>query len=234
MSNWALKLLQRYHKLRGRLYHIPIDSKLYQLWNNVQLNFRQRWDDLDYLVVDTETSALNTEEGELLSIGWVTIKQGEIQLNDARHYYIKGLMSQDESVGESAAIHQIRDCELQQGIYIEEAVSLFLETCQNKVLVFHHAGLDLAFLNKHVKHLMGAPLLIPHVDTILLEKQKLSRQKSVLKKQDLTLASCRTRYGLPDYPAHNALNDALATAELLIAQIKHKGNIVKGKELFVS
>lgn len=234
MPNWMLKLAQQYFKLYGRLHQTPIDSKLFRLWKNTQLNLNQAWYELDYLVVDTETSALKTEDGELLSIGWVTIQNGEVQIKDARHFYIKGLMSQHESVGESAAIHQIRDCELQSGIYIEEAISLFLEASQNKILVFHHAGLDLAFLNKHVKHLMGAPLLIPHVDTLLIDKQKLSRQKEVLKKQDLTLASCRTRYGLPDYPAHNALNDALSTAELLIAQAKHKGHNIKGKELFVS
>lgn len=40
---------------------------------------------------------------------------------------------------------------------------------------------------------------------------------TALVRGDLTLAGCRVRYGLPDYPAHNALVDALATAELLLA-----------------
>ncbi|NLW04889.1 MAG: 3'-5' exonuclease, partial [Pseudomonadaceae bacterium] len=35
------------------------------------------------------------------------------------------------------------------------------------------------------------------------------------------LAACRERYGLPNYHPHDALTDALATAELLQAQIAH-------------
>jgi len=34
----------------------------------------------------------------------------------------------------------------------------------------------------------------------------------------LQLGLCRDRYGLPHSHAHNALSDAIATAELLIAQ----------------
>jgi DNA polymerase-3 subunit epsilon len=37
---------------------------------------------------------------------------------------------------------------------------------------------------------------------------------------DLRLSSVRGRYGLPAYNAHGALIDSIATAELLLAQIK--------------
>ena len=231
MSTGLLKFKQWLQRWRNRFEHIQIDAKLQEVWQNTELSLKQNWQNLEYLIVDTETSSLDVNDGELLSIGWVTIKNGDIQISDARHFYIKGLMANSESVGDSAAIHQIRDCELKNGIYIEEAIFTFLEACRNKILVFHHAGLDLAFLNKHISRIMGAPLLIPHIDTLLLEKAKLSRQKDVLKKQDLTLGSCRERYGLPIYPAHNALNDALATAELLQAQIQHKGKKIRASEL---
>ena len=35
------------------------------------------------------------------------------------------------------------------------------------------------------------------------------------------LDDCRERYGLPRYGAHNALTDAIATAELWLAQMSH-------------
>ena len=37
----------------------------------------------------------------------------------------------------------------------------------------------------------------------------------------MRLADARRRYGLPAYRAHHALTDALATAELLQAQVAH-------------
>ena len=37
----------------------------------------------------------------------------------------------------------------------------------------------------------------------------------------IRLADSRQRYGLPHYAAHNALIDAIATAELLQAQVLH-------------
>jgi DNA polymerase-3 subunit epsilon len=37
----------------------------------------------------------------------------------------------------------------------------------------------------------------------------------------IRLADSRTRYGLPHYAGHNALIDAIATAELFQAQVQH-------------
>jgi DNA polymerase-3 subunit epsilon len=48
----------------------------------------------------------------------------------------------------------------------------------------------------------------------------------------LRLAECRSRYNLPAYPAHNALMDALAAAELLLAQLDHKGKKVRLTDVF--
>ena len=39
--------------------------------------------------------------------------------------------------------------------------------------------------------------------------------------QSIRLANSRLRYNLPTYPPHEALTDAIATAELFQAQIKH-------------
>ena len=234
MQPWILRLQQKYYQWKANTKKTLIAPTLTSAWKNTQLPVNQDWQSLEFLIVDTETTALNINEGELLSIGWVTMINGDVQLCDAKHIYIKDLIEKEDSVGQSATIHQIRDCELQTGIYIEEAMDLFLEACRGRILVFHHAGLDLAFLNKHIRYLMGAPLLIPYVDTLAMEKKKLGQQQDIIHKNDLTLSQCRTRYHLPDYPAHNALNDALATAELLQAQLSHKGNCVQGKDILFS
>jgi DNA polymerase-3 subunit epsilon len=99
-----------------------------------------------------------------------------------------------------------------------------LAAAAGAVLVFHNAALDLAYLNRSSERYFSAPLLLPTVDTLALEHARLSRQGRVVKPGDLRLHACRNRYNLPAYPVHNALSDALATAELLIAQAKHRGS----------
>ena len=79
------------------------------------------------------------------------------------------------------------------------------------------------FLNKASRELFNSPLLLPVVDTLEIEKVKLLRQQDHIKKGELRLAECRSRYNLPAYPAHNALMDALSSAELLLAQIDYRG-----------
>ncbi len=107
----------------------------------------------------------------------------------------------------------------------------FLQVAVGRVLVFHHAQLDMAYLNRCSRRLFGAPLLLPVVDTLALERGALERRDVSLRANSLRLASCRARYGLPPGWVHNALTDALATAELLLAQISHKGARVRVGDL---
>lgn len=171
------------------------------------------FDELEFLVVDLETTSLDADNGEIVSIGWVPVKSGSIQLADAEHHFSKV----DAGVGQSAVIHHIRDSELHGAASVTAIMNRFLAVAAGKVLVFHHAELDMAFLNRLSKKLYSAPLLAPIVDTLQLERRRLLRKESALAPGVLRLHRCRQRYNLPDYPGHDALTDAIATAELLLA-----------------
>lgn len=185
-------------------------------------------DGVEFLVADLEMSSLDAREGEILSIGWVIIKNGKIQLASAEHHLLKT----KRTVGQSATIHNLRDCELQQGENIMFVVERFLKLAAGKVLVFHHAPLDMAYLNKASMALFFSPMLLPVVDTLAIEKKKILQHQEHVNPGELRLAECRSRYNLPAYPAHNALMDALASAELLLAQIDHKGKDVRLADVF--
>lgn len=175
-----------------------------------------------YLVVDLEMTGLDYQYHRILSIGWVAVDHGRIVLSSGQHLYIKG----DQSVGQSAAIHQIRDADIAKGVSEEHALQAFLEASLGRVLVFHSAHLDYQFLNLAWRKVFGMSLLAPVVDTMKLEKDFFDRTHRALAPGALRLAHCRRRYNLPDYPAHNALVDALATAELLLAIMAHKKGAV--------
>jgi len=163
-------------------------------------------------------SALDVNKGELLSIGWVVIEGGVIALDSARHHLVRP----ENSVGQSAAIHSLRDCELSEAQSGAEVLAHFLRAAAGKVLVFHNAALDMAYLNRISKSVFHAPILLPAVDTLLQEQSLLRRRQQPIKPGDLRLHACRARYHLPEYQGHNALLDALATAELLLAMAVHR------------
>jgi DNA polymerase-3 subunit epsilon len=75
-------------------------------------------------------------------------------------------------------------------------------------------------------------MLLPVVDTLAIEKKKILQQQTHVTPDELRLAECHSRYNLHAYPAHNALIDALASAELLLAQINRKGKGVRLADVF--
>ena len=95
------------------------------------------------------------------------------------------------------------------------------------------AFLDWGFLKQAFQehNIDVQPLLI--IDTFQIEKKRLHQQGHEIGLDDLTLSACRARYELPHYGCHHALTDAMATAELLLAQCHQisRGNELKLAEL---
>lgn len=185
------------------------------------------WREVSFLVVDAEMSSLDVTTGELLSVGWVVVEHGAISLQSAEHHLIRA----EGSVGQSATIHNLRDHDLIDAHEREQVLAHFLDVAAGKVLVFHNAALDLAFLNKISRRYFHAPMLMPVVDTLLQEEAMLRRREQAIKAGDLRLQSCRDRYNLPHFHGHNALLDAIATAELLLAMASHRSS---GRQLALS
>ena len=207
-------------RLRRRAYARRVEGTALQACWQMPLPYTGRdWRRVSFLVADAEMSSLDVNEGELLSVGWVCVEGGSIALDSARHY----LIQPDNSVGQSPTIHHLRDCELTDADTRAEVLQRFLEVAAGKVLVFHNASLDMAYLNGVSRREFNAPILMPVVDTLQQEHAMLQRREVPIQSGDLRLQACRDRYNLPPYPAHNALLDALATAELLIAMAKHRG-----------
>ena len=62
---------------------------------------------------------------------------------------------------------------------------------------------------------MAPPFAV--LDTMQVELARRKRREIPVQQGDLQLGRLRTQYRLPRYTAHNALIDALATAELMLA-----------------
>lgn len=227
MLSRFLSLQQTFEQLQLKLRGMPEPQPLLQLWQALPNRYSQPWHHYNYLCVDLEFSNLDSAKGDLLSIGWIGINAGKLQLRTARHC----LVQNRSSVGQSASIHYIRDSDAAQGLSVKRALRLFLHACNGKILIFHHARVDLSYLNKICKKLYGCRLCLPYCDTLALEKKRLKRRHELIPQGDLRLQACRDRYQLPPYPAHHALVDAMASGELFLAQLAQKNDDIALRDL---
>ncbi len=206
-------------RMRRLVYQRRIaGTALHSCWQAPLPSTSSDWRKVSFLVADAEMSSLDAATGELLSVGWVVVENGAIELGSAQHHLIRS----ERSVGHSATIHNLRDHDLIDGSTRDRVLGSFLDAAAGKVLVFHNAALDMAFLNKISRREFNAPVLMPLVDTLLQEEKLLRRREQPIKAGELRLQGCRERYGLPHFHGHNALLDALSTAELLIAMASRR------------
>jgi len=214
MLHMFYKHLQRFLKLKNcrdqalKQYFLSNYPSAYTLIENVS-----------FLVVDLETTGLSPSDSEIASIGWVIQDGGVVRLNSAEHHLVKV----KQGVGQSAVFHQIHDDDLLKAESIKTIMYRFLHVAAGKVLVFHNATLDMAFIDTYFLKSHGMKLYSVVVDTLQLEKRKFDNANQVIEDGALRLFASRKRYGLPDYPAHDALVDAIATAELFAAQLNYRG-----------
>jgi len=177
----------------------------------------QPWQRAELLSVDLETTGLDAQCHEIVSFGWVVIKGGRIVVDSARHLIVQA----DAPMNQSAVIHGIFDSHMEEGVLLEHALTRFIQALSGRILVLHHAPLDLSFLRRAIQELFGVRLVVPVIDTMALERRRLAHRDIPIKPGMLRLAEVRARYGLCQYPSHNALTDAMATAELLLAITAH-------------
>lgn len=201
---------------RWRFHNKAVATPLQALYKQPYIDSSQLFFATRFLVVDCEMSGLDANKSQLLSLGWVIIERGRIVNSSAKHLLIHA----DRGAGESIKIHGLLDSNLAGANSVATVLMLLMKQIPGAVLVFHHASLDMRFLQKATIENFRCPLLFSYVDTMAIEKQRIHLQG---KSMSLRLVQCRERYGLPAGSQHDALADAQATAELFLAQASYLG-----------
>ncbi|MCF8480461.1 MAG: DNA polymerase III subunit epsilon [Rhodospirillum sp.] len=173
------------------------------------------WNRVEFLAIDLEATGLDPDHDEILSIGYVPVIKGRVKLAEAGYHLVRPRRPVPE---ETAVIHGILDGHLENAPSLREVLPHVLKAMTGRVPIAHHARLERFFLSRACRQLYGNPLDVPFVDTMVLERKAFSRSNREIKQGDLRLGRIRERYGLPRYRAHDALVDAIGTAELMLAQ----------------
>ena len=207
------------HSLRRRWHASRLgDNALKDFYLN---DFPASADDsaeVEFLSLDLETTGLDARHETILSAGWVIINRQRIVLGSGEHHLIKPESAISES---SAVIHAITDDMAAEGDELCEVISRLLQALQGRVLLAHNATIERRFLDRACRRCFGGPFFTPTVDTLQLALRRLRQRDQQPRGGELRLAALREHYHLPRYKAHNALTDALATAELFLAQLAH-------------
>lgn len=178
------------------------------------------------LAVDLETTGLDPARDLVLSIGFVPIDGLSIRLGGAGGSIVcppsRGVDA-GRGPGQSAAVHGLTDDVVAAGVPLREALEQVLVALRGRVLVAHFVSIERDFLAAACRRLHGVDLPLTMIDTLELQRLIVAGPEGHVRGGALRLAAAREHFGLPRYRAHDAVTDALACAELYLAQVAHLG-----------
>lgn len=166
------------------------------------------------LAVDLETTGLDPKTDQILSVGFVPVDGEVVDLSGARELVVRA----EGEVGQSAVVHGLTDDVVAGGRPLAEVLDVVLEALTGRVLLAHYSPIEEGFLSMACRRIHGAPLALRVVDTLELERRLTTNEYDDPRAGSLRLGAARRAHGLPPYSAHAALTDALACAELYLAQ----------------
>ncbi len=173
--------------------------------------------DQNYLVIDLETTGLKPDKDHLLAWAAIPITAGKIYIENC---YYSELNSMETYHSGAAKIHGILQNEGEENLH--DSLEKFLDLSKDKVLVGHHIGFDISFLNKALKSCKMPLLKNKSIDTFTFYIEKEHGKyynPDHIKKEDYSLDALCHRYQIDIPDRHTAYGDAWATALLWVKGI---------------
>jgi DNA polymerase-3 subunit epsilon len=187
-------------------------------------------DQVPLMALDIETTGLNPNVDGIVSVGMIPMTTKIIQASCSQHWVINPNVP---LVDATVALHGITHSKVKNAPTFEAVLSDILQMMAGHVMVVHCRAIERSFINHALKRILNETIEIPMIDTMELEARLYRKPVSSswllnffknknIKPVSIRLAQSRTRYGLPFYAPHHAVTDALATAELLQAQLAYR------------
>ena len=200
------------------------DKRLRAYYSEEMPNDASPISEVPLVAMDFETTGLNPDTDDIVSVGVVPFSTQRIYCAHAHHWVVKPRRPMSES---SIVVHGITHDDIDEAPRFSEIIEPLLSALAGRVLVVHCRQVEQGFFNAKCLELFGEQLQFPVIDTMTLEQIALQGRLSLIDRLlrkhpgSVRLSDARKRYSLPPYQAHHALSDAIATAELLQAQIAY-------------
>jgi DNA polymerase III subunit epsilon len=177
------------------------------------------WREVEYIVVDLETTGLDLKRDAIVSYGAVVIRDGRIVVAENTYGLVR---AGREMTPASTAVHTLRRVDIADAPPLSHAVAVLDTLLQNRILVAHAAWIEKAFLNRaFADH--GATLRSPIIDTAALARADGIAPRGSRREPDLEWLA--GEIGLPAVNPHHALGDAITTAHVFLALASRLGRL---------
>jgi DNA polymerase-3 subunit epsilon len=211
------KLLQRWLSAGPRLR--PYQAVRLDAWRSIPANSQPViFEHSRVVVVDVETTGLNLITDTLISIGAVAVVNGRIALGDSFSVVLK---QQESSGKENILVHGISSAAQRDGVDPAEALLAFLEYLGKSPLVAFHVAFDETMIRRAMRQYLGLSFRHTWLDLAYV-MPALNRSLAGSHRVLDDWIGC---FNIHIEARHNALADALATAQLFqiaIAQARNK------------
>ena len=170
------------------------------------------------VVVDVETSGLNLQKDRLISIGAIAVVNGYIALGDS--FYVV-LQQPSVSTRENILLHGINGAAQTDGVPPLDALLSFLEFLGKSPLIAFHVTFDQTMIQRAMREYLGFAFKHFWLDMAYV----MPALNPVLAAQHRSLDDWIGRFNIRNDARHNALADALVTAQLFqvaLAQARKK------------
>lgn len=179
-------------------------------WTSPARRLDVPWREVEYCVVDVETTGLDLRVDAIVTIGSVLVRQGRLVWRTREYQPVRP----GRPISEAAMrVHGLRAQDLQEAPPIGELADGLRDRLQGRVLVAHAVWIEQAFLGRAVPRLRRR--LRPAVDTAALLRATGVAPRGTGHEPDLEEAAIRL--GVTVHRPHHALGDALTTAEVFLA-----------------
>lgn len=177
-----------------------------------------------YWALDLELGGLHPGRDPILAVGMVPIRKGTIRLGEA----YRSLVRPPRSLAidpRSIRVHHLVPDEVASAPRLIEVLPEITRRLLEGVLLVHFAAIEVSFLKRAYRASGWIWQRPPVVDTkdLILRWASAAKQGTPRDQLPLNLARARAAFGLPDYGIHDALADAVSTAELFLVLRKALG-----------
>ena len=158
----------------------------------------------DYVVIDIETTGLSSTNSEIIEFAAVKVKNGKIvgkyQTLIKPHYPVSSFITSLTGISNSM---------LKDAPRMDEVIMDIYDYLQGEIIVGHNVNFDYNFLYDVCLDYLAIPLSNDYLDTLRLVRKIFKHFPNH------QLDTCAKYLNEKCFPSHRAMNDVLATQELL-------------------
>ena len=168
---------------------------------------RGSWRNAEFAALDFETTGLDRKRDAIVSFGVVPVRRGRLIVGEAVHQLV---VPEVPSSAESMRIHGILPKDLERAVPLPEAGERLRAALDRRFILAWYANVEIDFLGRLYGRRRSWVRRTVDVRQMVIELEQLD--------QDVrqSLSSAAEHYGVPVANPHEALDDAMVTAQLFL------------------